>query len=116
MSPDPFDNWPPATDALWLLHGTMGAPIGALDEDGAGRYVLLRLAAKRNHGDEQDDRTYLLGLEQVTSVLSGLISMGTTAFGREALTEAMAMALNMTPEDRRAAAAEAARRLAEDSP
>jgi hypothetical protein len=116
VSPDPYGNWPPDTRDLWLLHGTMGAPIGGVDEDGAGRYVLLRLAAKRNHSDTQDDRTYLLGLDEVVSVLSGLISLGNVAFGRDALREAMAVALHMSDEDRREAAREAAQRLREDMP
>lgn len=110
MSPA-IGDWPPPNDAIWLLHGTMGAPIGALGEDGAGRYVLLRLAAKRNHGTEQDDRTYLLGIDEVASVLSGLITMGNAAFGRDALQDAMAAHLRLTDDDRRAAAMDAAERL-----
>jgi len=113
---DPLADWPPEADHLWLVHGTMGAPIAGLDGDGAGRYVLLRIGAKRNHGTDQDDRTYILGLEELTSILSGLISMGSVAFGRDALTEAMATALHLTPADRQAAARAAAARLAEDTP
>jgi hypothetical protein len=101
---------------MWLVHGSMGAPIGGLDDEGAGRYVLLRIGAKRNHSSDQDDRTYLLGIDEAASILSGLISLGNMAWGRDALTDAMASALHMTEDDRRAAAEAAIERLRGDTP
>lgn len=111
-----WPDWPPEAGDTWVVHGTMGAPVNGLDADGAGAYVLLRIGARRNLGDDQDDRTYVLGVTEAASILSGIISMGNLAWGRDALQDAMAAALHMTDEDRRAAAREAARRLAEDAP
>lgn len=112
---DAQDNWPPSAEDLWLVHGTMGAPIGGMGPEGVGRFVLLRVAATRNHDMGEDDRTYVLGLEELTSILSGLITMGNTAFGRDVLVDAMGDALGMTPEDRQAAARAAAQRLRDDA-
>ena len=111
---DAWQDWPPPAEAMWLVHGTMGAPVAGLDEDGGGRYVLLRIGARRNHGADQDDRTYVLGVREAASILSGIISVGNAAWGRDAMAEAMAEALHLTDEDRRAAAEDAARRLRDD--
>lgn len=113
---DPWGDGPPGAGDLWLVHGSMGTIMAGIDPSGGGRYVLLRIGSRRNHHDTQDDRTYALGLEETASIVSGLISLGNLAFGRAALTEAMATELGMTQDDRREAAAEAARRLAEDTP
>lgn len=110
----PADEWAGVDDHLWLVNAVMGTVVAAADTTGAGRYVLLRVAATLNHEGTESDRTYALGLTEVASVLSGLISLGSAAFGREAMTDAMADALHMTEDDRRQASREAVRRLRED--
>lgn len=112
---DPRTGWPPEPGDLWLVQEAMGAPVAAVDESGTDRYVILRLAARRNHSPEARATSYVLDLAQTTSVLGGLITLGNVAFGRDAMVQAMAEALDLSPEDRRAAAREAAQRLADDA-
>lgn len=95
--------WPPAAEELWLVHGVMGAPIATMNGDGTDKAVLLRVAARRNHGTEELDQTLLLDLETTTEVLSGLLQCANEAWGKEAVHDAMARALGMN-EDAVAAA------------
>jgi len=93
MTDGPQVDFPPAID-LWLLHGSMGTAVMTAD----GPRVFMRLAARLNHGDEQDDRTYVLDQGQVTHVIAGLMQMGWSAFGRRSLMEGMAEHLGV-PDD-----------------
>jgi poly(3-hydroxybutyrate) depolymerase len=92
---------------VWLVDEVSVAVLEATEPTGERvRVVAVRLDGMLNNADVADERTYVLGLDEVARLLSGLMAAGNHAFGRAAVVAAMADTLGVADDE--AARAEAA--------
>jgi hypothetical protein len=96
-----FANWPPPLDEVWLVHGTMGKVVRAREVTGeVVAAVAVRIGSALNLDGTEDDRTYVLGVDELVGLLGGLMRCGHEAFGQGTLMSAMADSLGISPQDR----------------
>lgn len=97
---NPWDGWPPPAESLWLVDGTMVATVmtrNADDTGDVGAQVAMRLGSRLNLSGASDDRTFVLGLDEVAGLIGALMGAGNQAFGRGAMVAAMADHLGIDP-------------------
>jgi hypothetical protein len=92
--------WPPPADELLIIDGTMVSPATGVNDDGASPVVLVRMGAHLPGSDvaAEHDVTYVVDIERVAGLLTGLIGSAHAAFGRGAVQRLVADSLGISPE------------------
>jgi hypothetical protein len=109
-------DWPPAADEVWLVMGSMGAVVSALDDDGTViRGVALRLEAHLNLDPRNviEERTFVLDEDHLVELIAGLMMCGTEAFGSASMMRAFGDRLGVRPDVRQATIAAVERAIDE---
>jgi hypothetical protein len=85
-----------ALEDFWVITQTSGAPVELMSTEGdLQRAVMMRIHAENAGTDDTSDLAYVLDLDDVARLISGLMEMAQHVWGPKALQVAMAEVLNI---------------------